>query len=489
MKPTFRPSWTAASALALALGLGVPSPAFAQIRIVLNERVSYSALTSSGSNQDRPSVAVRNDGLVRIAIADFQGSCCPLQVPLKVATRGATGGWTHLTVNNYGDHPVPHFLRNGNLGVTYNDFQAGSKIQFAEVTSSSTTIQTAYSLGLNPSGFTRLTPWAAELAGGLQGIIQRGIRLRRTTSGWSNAPLSGTLHDLVVKLTGEVLILSNQGLLTFTGPGLTLVGKLVPVTVSTGGNLVLDSAGVAHIAFISGGKVTYGKRSGSGFALETVANNVKELLNDQALLLDASNTPYVIYRNAAGNIVVATKTSSGWSEQANLGPGVHGTMVASRQGRFHVSFTNTSDRLVHYAILEPVPALTASPSTISIATGGPHTFTLKAGTPNASRLYWIFGSVTGTTPGVTLVSAVGAVTIPLVPDFYTNITIAQPNTPLLVKTKGALDASGQGQASLMVPKITDQNAIGVTLYHAYLVYDASNNFYMASNPVTLKLVK
>ena len=32
-------------------------------------------------------------------------------------------------------------------------------------------------------------------------------------------------------------------------------------------------------------------------------------------------------------------------------------------------------------------------------------------------------------------------------------------------------------------------AIGVTLYHAYLVYDASFNFYMASNPGTLTLVK
>ena len=134
-------------------------------------------------------------------------------------------------------------------------------------------------------------------------------------------------------------------------------------------------------------------------------------------------------------------------------------------------------------------SLTGSPATISIATGGTHKFSLDAGTTNASRLYWIFGSVTGTTPGVTLLSAVRSVTIPLIRDFYTNITIAQPNTALLVKTKGALDASGQGQASVVVPRITDQNAIGVTLYHAYLVYDAKNNFYMASNPVPLKLVK
>ena len=34
-----------------------------------------------------------------------------------------------------------------------------------------------------------------------------------------------------------------------------------------------------------------------------------------------------------------------------------------------------------------------------------------------------------------------------------------------------------------------RHGIGVTFDHAYLVYDQSNNFYMASNPVTLRLVK
>ena len=302
---------------------------------------------------DRPSVAVRSDGLVRIAIADFQGPCCPLQVPLKVATRSATGGWTHLPIASYGDHPVPHFLANGNLGVMYNDFGARMTIRFAEVTSSSATIQTAYSLGLNPSGFTRLMPWVTERTGDLQAIIQRGIRLRRTASGWASAAFSGTLHDLAVKPTGQVLILSSQGLWTFAGPGLTLTGKLDPVSASAGGNLVLDPAGLIHVAFLSGGRVTYGRSSGSGFFLETVADNVKELLNDQALVLGAGNQPYLIYRNAAGNVVVATKTLSGWSEQADLGPGMHGTMVKGPRGRLHASFTSTSDRLVHYAVLQP----------------------------------------------------------------------------------------------------------------------------------------
>ncbi len=44
-------------------------------------------------------------------------------------------------------------------------------------------------------------------------------------------------------------------------------------------------------------------------------------------------------------------------------------------------------------------------------------------------------------------------------------------------------------AALNVPKGLPASAIGVKFYHAYLVYDAKNNFYMASNPVELMLVK
>ena len=95
----------------------------------------------------------------------------------------------------------------------------------------------------------------------------------------------------------------------------------------------------------------------------------------------------------------------------------------------------------------------------------------------------------GTSPGVTLASPAGSVTIPLNPDFWTDITIGLANTPLLTKTRGALGTAGKGSASFNVPKITNSSAIGVKFYHAYLVYDAKSNFYMASNPVELTLVK
>ena len=130
------------------------------------------------------------------------------------------------------------------------------------------------------------------------------------------------------------------------------------------------------------------------------------------------------------------------------------------------------------------PVLTGSPSTISIATGGRQTFALRAGTSNANRLYWIFGSVTGTAPGINL----GGVHFPLNPDFYTDFTIGFPNTNILMNSRAKLDASGQGTASLNVPKGLPL-PLNLTLHHAYLVFDAQGKWHMVSNPVPVTLVQ
>ena len=90
---------------------------------------------------------------------------------------------------------------------------------------------------------------------------------------------------------------------------------------------------------------------------------------------------------------------------------------------------------------------------------------------------------------VELSSATGTVTIPLVPDAWTNLTIALANSPALVNTRGVLDGKGAARAQIKGGPVQNSSLIGLVLYHAYLVYDAQNNFYMASNPVTLLLVK
>ncbi len=59
--------------------------------------------------------------------------------------------------------------------------------------------------------------------------------------------------------------------------------------------------------------------------------------------------------------------------------------------------------------------------------GGKQTLTVNAGKAHANSLYWIFGSVTGTRPGVNLLG----VHIPLNPDPYTDVPMANVNTTVL----------------------------------------------------------
>ena len=129
--------------------------------------------------------------------------------------------------------------------------------------------------------------------------------------------------------------------------------------------------------------------------------------------------------------------------------------------------------------------LTSDDHDFSIAQSNTQTLTLTAGAANANRLYWVFGSATGTSPGVTL----GGVTIPLNIDFWTDLTISSANSTTFVNTKGTLDSSGKATAMIVGGPVGVQpGLIGLVLYHSYLVYDA-NAFYMASNPVTLLIAK
>jgi hypothetical protein len=120
---------------------------------------------------------------------------------------------------------------------------------------------------------------------------------------------------------------------------------------------------------------------------------------------------------------------------------------------------------------------------LSIKSGGTQVLTVNAGKTHANRSYWIFGSVTGTRPGLDLLR----VHIPLNPDSYTNVAMAAVNTNAFTRFRGKLDANGLATASFNVPANLSVPS-GFTFHHAYVVYDASGRFYMASNavPVTLK---
>ena len=119
---------------------------------------------------------------------------------------------------------------------------------------------------------------------------------------------------------------------------------------------------------------------------------------------------------------------------------------------------------------------------ISIQAGGTQSLTVNAGKAHANRLYWIFGSVSGTTPGVNLLG----VHIPLNPDLYTSVAMSAVNSTVFTRFKGTLDVNGLATASFNVPANLPVTS-GFTFHHAYVVYDASRQFYMASNAVPLRM--
>jgi hypothetical protein len=119
---------------------------------------------------------------------------------------------------------------------------------------------------------------------------------------------------------------------------------------------------------------------------------------------------------------------------------------------------------------------------LSLKRAGIQTLHVNAGKQHAGRSYWLFGSATGTLPGVNL----GNLHVPLNPDVYTNFTIGNANSTILKSTRGTLDANGRAAASFNVPSGLPAMA-GFTLHHAYVVHDSSGRLFMASNAVPLKL--
>jgi hypothetical protein len=110
--------------------------------------------------------------------------------------------------------------------------------------------------------------------------------------------------------------------------------------------------------------------------------------------------------------------------------------------------------------------------------------TVHAGVANQGRNYWIFGSVSGTSPGVTL----GTAKIPLNPDPYTDLTILLANSATFVKTRGVLDAKGEATAQIKAGPL-NASLIGIVAYHAGLIYDANNIYHLGTNYTSLVFEK
>ena len=99
-----------------------------------------------------------------------------------------------------------------------------------------------------------------------------------------------------------------------------------------------------------------------------------------------------------------------------------------------------------------------------------------------SELYLVLGSVSGTSPGLPL----GMDTLPLNPDFLTDLMILYANSGSFQNTLGTLSPKGGAKATFVLPTGLDPALAGLEIHFAALVRDGGP--LIASNAVTVTLV-
>ncbi len=123
-----------------------------------------------------------------------------------------------------------------------------------------------------------------------------------------------------------------------------------------------------------------------------------------------------------------------------------------------------------------VNSLWSDITTISRTAGDDVTFDLRPGVDYDRRLYFLLGSMTGTSPGIPLP---GGGVLPLTMDSFTRYIVINWNYPLLQGFRGYLDVNGEGTALFAPgPDEIPQSLIGRTLYFAFTTeypYDFQSN--------------
>jgi len=113
--------------------------------------------------------------------------------------------------------------------------------------------------------------------------------------------------------------------------------------------------------------------------------------------------------------------------------------------------------------------------------GGSVNFELFTGEENGGRMYFLLGSISGTSPGLTLPG--GMVMLPINWDVFTDIVVSLPNSPYFKNFLGTFDPNGYAYPQLNMGALPGM--AGLTMYFAYCV---NNPFDLASNSVSINIV-
>ena len=133
----------------------------------------------------------------------------------------------------------------------------------------------------------------------------------------------------------------------------------------------------------------------------------------------------------------------------------------------------------------PLQPLEADLHAMSVTTGGYLDLLLNAGEEHVGKLYFVLGSLSGTSPGIDFG---GGVVLPLNHDAYYDLTLQNANTPFFPGTLSTLEApGGWGDAAIYGPPGMNPSFVGTHFHYAYLVL-GPGTVDMASNAVQLTLV-
>ena len=120
---------------------------------------------------------------------------------------------------------------------------------------------------------------------------------------------------------------------------------------------------------------------------------------------------------------------------------------------------------------------------ISLAAGGSQNLIIDGREDIGGDVFFMLGSATGTSPGL----PAGSFTLPLVPDFWFNFMLTNPNT-IVANSLGVLSPSGDATATLTLPAGMDPGLAGLDLFHAFVAFDAFGNVEAASNAVPVSFI-
>ncbi len=181
------------------------------------------------------------------------------------------------------------------------------------------------------------------------------------------------------------------------------------------------------------------------------------------------------------------ETQGLWSEQSKLVseqyPGAFmGYGVAMDKKRI-LAWGSGPKFNARFTVFRRDASLCASPHLIPVSTGGKYELKFNAGLEYRDEPYFIFGSASGTSPGLPLPNGM---TLPLVADAYFLATL-NSSVDEAKRFNGSISHEGNALASLTIPPLWTPVLAGATLHHALIVGEQLDNAIFVSNPVRLEL--